>query len=208
MQNGKRNYHHGNLKETLIRTSLEMISEHGIQGFSVAKVAKKAGVAISAPYRHFPNRESLLAETGIVFLTELTSRMRSAATEAGHDRIERMASVAGAYVQYALEHNVSFQLFAAARESQLAAFHERSREMIQFLFTLTQEAVPEATWNELLELMEALLALVQGFADMFHEGYFSQLNLTKEQITKRSAVAAKMLISGWNSCKKDEGKPL
>jgi AcrR family transcriptional regulator len=208
MQNGKRNYHHGNLKETLIRTSLEMISEHGIQGFSVAKVAKKAGVAISAPYRHFPNRESLLAETGIVFLTELTSRMRSAATEAGNDRIERVASVAGAYVQYALEHNVSFQLFAAARESQLAAFYERSREMIQFLFTLTQEAVPEANWNELLELMEALLALVQGFADMFHEGYFSELNLTKEQITKRSAVAAKMLISGWNSCKKDEGKPL
>lgn len=203
MQNDKRNYHHGNLKETLIRTSLEMISEHGIQGFSVAKVAKKAGVAISAPYRHFPNRESLLAETGIVFLTELTSRMKSAATEAGNDRIERVASVAGAYVQYALEHNVSFQLFSAARESQLTAFHERSREMIHFLFTLTQEAVPEATWDELLELMEALLALVQGYADMFHQGHFSQLNLTKNQIARRSAVAAKLLINGWNQCRKD-----
>lgn len=208
MQNGKRNYHHGNLKETLIRTSLEMISEHGIQGFSVAKVAQKAGVAISAPYRHFPNRESLLAETGIVFLTELTSRMRSAATEAGDDRIERVASVAGAYVQYALEHNVSFHLFAAARESQLTAFHERSREMIHFLFTLTQEAVPEATWHELLELMEALLALVQGFTDMFYEGYFSQLNLSKEQISKRSAAAAKLLINGWNQCRKDVEQPL
>ncbi|GIQ70634.1 TetR/AcrR family transcriptional regulator [Xylanibacillus composti] len=208
MQSDKRNYHHGNLKETLIRTSLEMISEHGIQGFSVAKVAKKAGVAISAPYRHFPNRESLLAETGIVFLTELTSRMRSAATEAGHDPIDRVASVAGAYVQYALDHNVSFHLFAAARESRLPAFHERSREMIHFLFTLTQEAAPEATWNELLELMEALLALVQGFADMFYQGYFSQLNLTKDQISKRSAVAAKLLINGWNHCRKDGEQPL
>lgn len=208
MQNGKRNYHHGNLKETLIRTSLQMIAEHGIQGFSVAKVAKKAGVAISAPYRHFPNRESLLAETGIVFLTELTSRMQSAAAEAGHDRIERLALVAGAYVQYALEHNVSFQLFSAARESRLAAFHERSREMIDFLFTLTQEAVPEATWHELLELMEALLALVQGFTDMFYQGYFSQLNLTKEQISKRSANAAKLLINGWKPCRRDEEQPL
>ncbi|WP_019639445.1 TetR/AcrR family transcriptional regulator [Paenibacillus fonticola] len=203
MQNNKRNYHHGNLKETLIRTSMEMISEHGIQGFSVAKVAKNAGVAISAPYRHFPNRESLLAETGIVFLTELTSRMKSAATEAGNDPIERVASVAGAYVQYALEHNVSFQLFSAARESQLTTFHERSREMINFLFTLTQEAVPEATWDELLELMEALLALVQGYADMFHQGHFSQLNLTKNQIARRSAIAAKLLINGWNQCRKD-----
>ncbi|GIP59082.1 TetR/AcrR family transcriptional regulator [Paenibacillus sp. FSL W8-0186] len=203
MQNNKRNYHHGNLKETLIRTSMEMISEHGIQGFSVAKVAKNAGVAISAPYRHFPNRESLLAETGIVFLTELTSRMKSAATEAGNDPIERVASVAGAYVQYALEHNVSFQLFSAARESQLTTFHERSREMINFLFTLTQEAVPEAAWDELLELMEALLALVQGYADMFHQGHFSQLNLTKNQIARRSAIAAKLLINGWNQCRKD-----
>ncbi|MEK3732032.1 MULTISPECIES: TetR/AcrR family transcriptional regulator [Paenibacillus] len=208
MQSDKRNYHHGNLKETLIRTSLEMIAEHGIQGFSVAKVAKKAGVAISAPYRHFPNRESLLAETGIVFLTELTSRMRTAATEAGNDPIERVASVAGAYVQYALDHNVSFQLFSAARESRLPAFHEQSREMINFLFTITQEAAPEATWNELLELMEALLALVQGFADMFYQGYFSQLNLTKDQISKRSAVAAKLLISGWNQCRKDGEQPL
>lgn len=207
MQSGKRNYHHGNLKETLIRTSLQMIAEHGIQGFSVAKVAKKAGVAISAPYRHFPNRESLLAETGIVFLAELTSRMRSAAAEAGHDRMDRVAAVAGAYVQYALEHNVSFQLFSAARESQLPAFHERSREMIDFLFTLTQDAVPEATWQELLELMEALLALVQGFTDMFYQGYFSQLNVTKDQISKRSASAAKRLINGWNPCRREEGQP-
>jgi len=198
MRSDNKSYHHGNLRETLIRTALELISENGLQGFSVARVAKQAGVSSGAPYRHFPSRESLLAETGIVFITELASRMRAAVAEAGDDPVDRVASVAGAYVQYAMDRNVSFQLFSAARESQSTEFYARSREMIDFLLGLVKEAVPDATWSELLELMESLLALGQGFADMFHQGYFSQLNLTKEDIPRRSSVAAKFLIKGWS----------
>jgi AcrR family transcriptional regulator len=55
-------YHHGNLREVLIETVLGLISEHGPTGFSYAEVARAAGVSPAAPYRHFRDRNALLAE--------------------------------------------------------------------------------------------------------------------------------------------------
>jgi AcrR family transcriptional regulator len=55
-------YHHGDLRAELVRVSLDLIAEQGLEGFSVAKVAKLANVSPGAPYRHFATRESLLAE--------------------------------------------------------------------------------------------------------------------------------------------------
>jgi AcrR family transcriptional regulator len=196
MSTNERTYHHGDLREALIRTSLELISEVGLTGFSVAKVAKQAGVSSGAPYRHFPDRESLLAATGIVFLTELTSRMRAAIHAAGNDPIDRLASTAGAYVSYAIDHNVGFELFAAMKGARFTEFHERSREMIDLLVSLVQEAEPHATWSGIVESMEAHLAMSQGFADMHNKGIFAQMKLTKEEIAERATTATRHLIKG------------
>ncbi|HWL03745.1 MAG TPA: TetR/AcrR family transcriptional regulator [Xanthobacteraceae bacterium] len=57
-----RGYHHGNLKETLIRAALELIAEKGPAGFTFADAARWAGVSAAAPYRHFKDRDDLLAD--------------------------------------------------------------------------------------------------------------------------------------------------
>src|SRR5256885_1300268 len=54
------NYHHGDLRAELVRVSLDLIAEQGMNGFSVAEVARRAKVSPGAPYRHFPDREGLL----------------------------------------------------------------------------------------------------------------------------------------------------
>lgn len=58
----KRSYHHGNLREALIAAALRLISEKGPAGFTVAEAARAAGVSPAAPYRHFRDREELLAD--------------------------------------------------------------------------------------------------------------------------------------------------
>ena len=61
---GPRGYHHGNLKEALLRAALELIAQKGPAGFTFAEAARWAGVSPAAPYRHFRDRDELLAERG------------------------------------------------------------------------------------------------------------------------------------------------
>jgi AcrR family transcriptional regulator len=57
-----RGYHHGNLRETLIRAALELIRDKGPAGFTFADAARWAGVSPAAPYRHFRDRDELIAD--------------------------------------------------------------------------------------------------------------------------------------------------
>lgn len=59
---GRDRYHHGNLREALIEAALDLIAERGPGGFTVAEVARLVGVSPAAPYRHFRDRNTLLAE--------------------------------------------------------------------------------------------------------------------------------------------------
>src|SRR3989442_10251968 len=59
---GPRGYHHGNLKEALIRAALELIAQKGPAGFTFAEAARWAGVSPAAPYRHFRDRDELLVD--------------------------------------------------------------------------------------------------------------------------------------------------
>jgi len=58
----RRGYHHGNLRETLIKAALDLIGEKGVAGFTFADAARWAGVSPAAPYRHFRDRDALMAD--------------------------------------------------------------------------------------------------------------------------------------------------
>jgi len=62
---GQRSYHHGNLKEALLRAALELIAKKGPAGFTFAEAARWAGVSPAAPYRHFHDRDELLASVAL-----------------------------------------------------------------------------------------------------------------------------------------------
>jgi AcrR family transcriptional regulator len=59
---GRKGYHHGNLREALIRAALNLIGEKGPAGFTFADAARAAGVSSAAPYRHFRDRDALMAD--------------------------------------------------------------------------------------------------------------------------------------------------
>src|SRR5947208_2942750 len=59
---GRRGYHHGNLREALIRATLDLIAERGLSGFTFAEAARAAGVSSAAPYRHYRDRQALIAD--------------------------------------------------------------------------------------------------------------------------------------------------
>src|SRR5438105_7608436 len=61
----ERGYHHGNLKEALLQAALDLIAQKGAAGFTFADAARWAGVSPAAPYRHFRDRDELLASVAL-----------------------------------------------------------------------------------------------------------------------------------------------
>jgi AcrR family transcriptional regulator len=58
----RRGYHHGNLREALMQAAINLIADKGPSGFTFAEAARSAGVSPAAPYRHFRDRDALVAE--------------------------------------------------------------------------------------------------------------------------------------------------
>src|SRR4030081_260475 len=62
---GRRGYPHGNLREALRAAALDLIARKGPSGFTFAEAARFAGVSPAAPYRHFRDRDELLANVAL-----------------------------------------------------------------------------------------------------------------------------------------------
>src|SRR5882757_1784204 len=72
-------YHHGHLEETLLKTAIQLIGELGPAGFTLREVARRAGVSHNAPYRHFRDKDALLARVAAQGYKELARAMSEAA---------------------------------------------------------------------------------------------------------------------------------
>ena len=73
-----RPYHHGDLHQEIICAACELLEENNISSLSLRAVAKKVGVSHTAPYRHFKDKESLLAGIAGRGYDELTTQMKEA----------------------------------------------------------------------------------------------------------------------------------
>jgi len=69
-----KNYHHGNLRQSLIEAAIPVLKKKGIVGLSLRGLATELGVSHGAPYRHFRNKTALLeaiAVTGFMALQDI-----------------------------------------------------------------------------------------------------------------------------------------
>ncbi|MFE2679447.1 TetR/AcrR family transcriptional regulator, partial [Streptomyces hygroscopicus] len=97
---GRATYHHGDLPAALVRATLEIIDEVGVRGFSVAEAARRTCVSPGAPYRHFADRDALLAAAALEVSRRLRAIYLETVAEVGSAQ-ERLATVAGSFVRAA-----------------------------------------------------------------------------------------------------------
>lgn len=109
----KTGYHHGDLRNSLIEAALLLIDEKGPRGFSITETARRAGVSIAAPYRHFADKEALVAAVAVQGLDKLMQTVFAAINTTMPVEVV-IPLAARAYVSYARQHRAYFRAMFGA----------------------------------------------------------------------------------------------
>jgi AcrR family transcriptional regulator len=96
---GPKPYHHGDLRNALLDAARALLEEGPLSELSLRAVARRAGVSHAAPYRHFPNHESLLVELAVEGFGELRGEIAAAAGQKGAES-DRIAKIGAAYMRF------------------------------------------------------------------------------------------------------------
>lgn len=102
-------FHHGDLEWALLEAASQLLEKEGPLGVGLRAAARLAGVSHNAPYRHFQNRESILAALAARGLLELRERM-TAAAKGGRDARDALTAIAETYLTLAAERPSLFRL--------------------------------------------------------------------------------------------------
>ena len=172
---GPRGYHHGNLKEALVRAALALIAEKGPAGCTFAEAARWAGVSPAAPYRHFRDRDALLADVARRGFEEFASVLAKAWDEgrpevmAAFDRLGKtylaFAKREPAYYSAMFEAGVPLDTDRELREASENAFAVLRAAAEKLVSLMPSQGRPPA-------LMVALhvWAMTHGIASLFGRG--------------------------------------
>ena len=159
-------YHHGDLRAALVSAALELLEEGGATEFSLRAAARRAGVAPSAPYRHYADRDALLSAVAAVGYRELAEHLATA--HPSPSTPDDLAAVAVAYVRFALQRPALFRVMfgepcdrdSGERVAATAAIAAYVGAIVERWFPA---ADPEA-------LSTAIWALVHGLAFLHLDG--------------------------------------
>ncbi|MEJ2625999.1 MAG: TetR/AcrR family transcriptional regulator [Pseudolabrys sp.] len=172
---GPRGYHHGNLKEALVRAALELIAEKGPGGFTFADAARWAGVSPAAPYRHYRDRDALLADVAKRGYDEFTAALTKAWDDGKPDLMAAVDRFGKAYLAFAraepayysamFEAGVSVDVDPELREAGDRAFGVLRGAAEKLVATMPAKGRPPA-----LMVALHLWSMTHGVASLFGRG--------------------------------------
>jgi AcrR family transcriptional regulator len=178
-----RSYHHGDLRRALVSSALEILSESGIAGLSLRAAARRAKVSAMAPYRHFADKEALLAAIAEYGLRQLFIRLTAAATAAADPRAG-LRALGVAYVVFARDEPSLFKLmFGPAIETKSA--HPALDDASCACFDALRRAVAAAfhdSGNDLDDVSLACWSLVHGLASLFVDGRLAERDAASAEV--------------------------
>lgn len=127
----KKNYHHGDLKNALIKAGADILSREGVSALSLRKVAQKAGVSHTAPYAHFADKQALIAAISTEGYKKLYEQIAQVAAQHQSDPLCRLVESSWTYVQFALDEPDHFKVTFSGmieKEQDYPAYVETAKQ--------------------------------------------------------------------------------
>jgi len=172
---GRRGYHHGNLRQALIEAALELIAAKGPAGFTIAEAARSAGVSPAAPYRHFRDREELLADVARRGFERFAEALADAWNEGRPDTFAAFANMGRAYLAFARDEPAYYAaMFEAGvpldHDPELARRGERAFAVLRRAAEALCAALPPDRRPPSLMMALHIWAMSHGIAALFARG--------------------------------------
>lgn len=165
----KHSYHHGDLKKALIAATLTLLKEEGYQSLSLRKVSKIAGVSQSAPYRHYNDVESLLADVALEGFQLLGMSLEQVRNRFKRNPLLQFRESGIAYVEFALINPDLFQIMYGNQiqdHSKFAPLMTAEEETFQVLIKIISDCRDAGVLNSENAKQTAMAAwtMVHGIA--------------------------------------------
>lgn len=200
-------YHHGDLRRALLDAALELVKEHGPSGITLREAARRAGVTHAAPYRHFADKEALLA----ALAEEGFMRLRAETEEAiqGTQGVARLEQIGVCYIRFARRNPSQFRVMFGAEVGDKRRYPSLV-QADQAVFDLLSEAIRGAQeQGELPPGNPARMGLVSwsmlhGVASLIVDGQMERAGVRDEAIddfARRVARTANAGMKQWPSIK-------
>jgi AcrR family transcriptional regulator len=194
------------LRSGLLRATEEILSEQGLDKFTLREAARRSGVSHGAPAFHFGDSAGLLtafAAEGFNAMTNLMLRYRS---DAKRDRKSQLVATGLAYVDYAVEHRPSFQLmFRSDRlKTEDLYFKEAAKRAFEQLKEVVAPFLAPGNTSEQDRMIRLLGAwsLVHGFATLVLEGQLTHFQggaAAADLAHQAGRTLIERFVAGWSS---------
>jgi AcrR family transcriptional regulator len=191
-----RSYHHGNLKEVLLEAARKLIEQYGPAGFSLTEAARLAGVSPAAPYRHFRDRDALLAELARNGFERFAARLDLAWNNGIPTPLSAFENLGRAYLAFAREEPASYAVMFEAGlgvsgDEQLKVAADRAFDVLQRAAAALCRALPPDRRPPVRLMSLHVWALSHGVADLFVE---ARPGATKLPLTSEEILESAMLV--------------
>ena len=166
----RRGYHHGNLRKALVDAALRLISRDGPNGFSFADAARAAGVSPAAPYRHFKDRDALIAEVSRQGFARFAEHLEQAYEKGGPSPMRAFEAVTAAYLDFARRDPAYFVAMfqpGAPDEAEVAAEGERAFAVLRRACEGLVRHLPETERPPIHMMSCHIWAMCHGIAELF-----------------------------------------
>lgn len=176
-------YHHGNLRTALIGTALAALEQDGPAALSLRGLARSVGVSATAVYRHFANKDDLLAAIATEGFEGLSAEMMARlAQEPDADTLRRLVILGEGYVNYAVAHPAHYRLMFGKRMVERAAYPTLSKAAAHSYGMLEQAVADAVASGDLPAVPVPLLStlawsLVHGLSTLSNDGLLNDKQL-------------------------------